>query len=163
VITVNDGGTEKTFARAVKPSSQLTDRRVVEKLEIEGNFWASQGVDWGLVTEKEIDPTIVANIKWLHPYRSLREASSLSPAAVSKAEALLFDFVSENRSMGDAGLACDDRLGLPGGSSVALVRHFLATRRWRVDMCKLIDLSQRLVVTGRVSAEEYEALHQHAA
>lgn len=52
-------------ARAIKPTKELKKARVREKLEIERRYWKYQGIDWKLVTEKEIPMTKVRNIQWL--------------------------------------------------------------------------------------------------
>lgn len=35
------------FARTVKPSKDLEDPRIIEKFEIERDYWEKKGVDWG--------------------------------------------------------------------------------------------------------------------
>jgi len=41
-------------ARTVKMSSELNQKRVLEKLEIERRYWDIYGIDWKIVTEKEM-------------------------------------------------------------------------------------------------------------
>ena len=53
------------IAISVKPSSELEKSRVREKLEIERRYWASQDVQWELVTEHEINHVKAKNIEWL--------------------------------------------------------------------------------------------------
>ena len=61
LITTEDG----YVARSVKPSTELSRPRVREKLEIERRYWLARGVDWRIVTEKEIPRTKIRNIEWL--------------------------------------------------------------------------------------------------
>lgn len=162
LVTVVENGREKLLARAIKPSSELTKPRVIEKLEIERAFWASQNVDWGVVTEKEIDPVLVENVKYVHRWRHPEDVS-VPPHTFAAAESLILDFVSQNISLAQAALAADDRLGFQQGDSLQLVRHFIASRRWHVDMTKRIDPSQRLVVTNRPSLKLYDSERKYAA
>jgi len=50
---------------SVKPSSELSNLRVREKLEIERRYWLRRGVTWNIITEHEINRTKAANIEWL--------------------------------------------------------------------------------------------------
>ena len=50
-----DTGVEKYFhAFAVKPNSELQDKRVLEKLLVEKKYWESRGIKWAVITEKNI-------------------------------------------------------------------------------------------------------------
>lgn len=64
---------DTVFARSVKPSAELSKPRVREKLEIERRYWNDRGVEWKLVTEKEISHDRAANICWLCSGPSLKE------------------------------------------------------------------------------------------
>lgn len=56
---------DRIYARAVKPSEDLSKPRVLEKFEIERRYWKSKGIDWKIVTEKQINTKRAANIRWL--------------------------------------------------------------------------------------------------
>lgn len=69
----NRDGEFTTVARSIKPSSALQDKRTLEKLLIEKYYFESIGMDWGVVTEKEIDRNLAVNLQelrdyLLHPY-----------------------------------------------------------------------------------------------
>ena len=64
-------------ARTVKLSSELTNPRTVEKLEIERRYWASKNVDWKLVTENEISYRKAKNIEWLYSAQDFNAAKDL--------------------------------------------------------------------------------------
>jgi hypothetical protein len=52
------------------------------------------------------------------------------------------------RPLRDLCLAEDDRLGLPLGSHLSLVRHAIATRRWKMNMSVRIDPVQPIQAIG---------------
>ena len=62
LITRNDG----LHARTVKGSDELDNPRVIEKFSIEHAYWSSKGVDWKIVTEKQINRDKALNIQWLY-------------------------------------------------------------------------------------------------
>ncbi len=58
--------TQPKFAIQAKYSKDLKDPRTIEKLEIERRYWQLKKIPWFLVTDKEIDKTVVSNIEWLY-------------------------------------------------------------------------------------------------
>jgi hypothetical protein len=52
----------------------------------------------------------------------------------------------KNRPLRDITFDTDRRLRLEAGTSLTLVRHLIATRRWLVDMRKPIRPGRRLVL-----------------
>ena len=61
LITKADG----IHARTVKCSGELDSPRVVEKFSIESRYWSDKGVDWKIVTERQIDRELALNLQWL--------------------------------------------------------------------------------------------------
>jgi TnsA endonuclease N terminal. len=55
------------MAIQVKTSSDLSNSRTIEKLELERRYWALKEVPWYLLTEKQIPKTVTKNIAWLYP------------------------------------------------------------------------------------------------
>ncbi len=53
------------MARTVKQSEELKKPRVMEKLEIERRYWRQFGIDWKLVTEKDISVQKAKAIEWV--------------------------------------------------------------------------------------------------
>lgn len=66
LITLRHGKEEKFVARTIKPSEKLDDKRTIEKLQIEKEYWGNKGISWAIVTEKQLPKTMINNIKWLH-------------------------------------------------------------------------------------------------
>ncbi len=65
LLTIRDGtGEEKLIARSVKNTSELTKKITLEKLEIERRYWEARGVDWQIVTEKQLPRQLCKNIEW---------------------------------------------------------------------------------------------------
>jgi len=52
-------------ARTIKCSAELSNNRVLEKLEIERRYWKKYGIDWRIVTEREVDFADAKNIELL--------------------------------------------------------------------------------------------------
>ena len=74
-------------ARTVKYKQELSNPRVLQKLEIERVYWEIRNTDWGIVTEDDVDPILAANIKWLHPCREVTDLSPLTESLIARVEA----------------------------------------------------------------------------
>ncbi|MGE7676431.1 TnsA endonuclease N-terminal domain-containing protein [Lysinibacillus sp. NPDC094403] len=61
------------LARSIKPSSELEDPRVIEKLELERQYWADNDIEWCLIDEKVMSQQFVKNMDYIHEYYYLKE------------------------------------------------------------------------------------------
>jgi hypothetical protein len=75
LVIKNDGS---KIVLSVKPISELKKNRVIQKLQIEFEYWRSQGVQWHLITENELNPIVLKNL------RELREAYVLKLNHIDK-------------------------------------------------------------------------------
>jgi hypothetical protein len=59
------GPSRRWVARQVKYVSDLQDLRVLSKLEIQKRYFERRGVDWRIITERDVSPVLKRNLKWL--------------------------------------------------------------------------------------------------
>lgn len=134
-------------ARTLKYKEALSSKRTLEKLEIERRYWERRKVDWKIVTEDDIPTVLGRNVEWFHQYRNLDDFSLLHEFSVRQIISTLTQGVSDqNLPLRNITLQTDDRLGLDPGTSLSIVRHLLANRRWQIDMNKPINPGQRLIL-----------------
>jgi hypothetical protein len=150
VITITNGRVNEDVVRAVKLKKDLENARVREKLEIERVYWEEvRGLDWRIVTEDDIDRTLADNIEWVHGHRDVSALYPLTAAGVARIEAILTPRIVEGKlRLRDLTNECDAMLGLEPGSTLSVVRHLIANRRWKVDMNKRIMPPLPLVLTA---------------
>jgi TnsA endonuclease N terminal/TnsA endonuclease C terminal len=155
VLTVEQAGRQREQARCLKYARDLAARRTLEKLEIERLYWAERGVDWGIVTEHEVDGTCAANVAWVHPYYAVEALTPLTAPTVERVQSVLTPRVRQARvPLRDLTEACDDQLGLSPGMSLSVVRHLIARRQWCVDMRQTIQPAQPLQWCGVANSAE---------
>ncbi len=133
--------------RTVKYAKDLSNRRTLEKLEIERRYWEVRGIDWGIVTEQEIPTELAKNVDFLHDAWHLPKympEKSISPIA----ELLTRLVVEQHQPLNELTAISDKQLGLKGGTSLKVAYYLLATRQWRIDMNIPIDPDQPLAVLG---------------
>ncbi|MGG1659269.1 TnsA endonuclease N-terminal domain-containing protein [Brevibacillus sp. NRS-1366] len=137
LLTVKTAGSTKLLARTIKPSAQLENDRIIEKFEIEREYWSNHGVDWGIVTEKEIPSILVNNIEWLHSSFFLHEQISNS-AYQSLSQHLKYSLLTKGVSLIEIFSEFDMRYGLEDGMGLELFKHLVAVKEVIVDMNKPI-------------------------
>lgn len=148
VVDMALAGGPVTVARAVKPSADLDDPRTLEKLEIERRHWAGKGVDWGIVTEREAPPVLVANLQKLVGHRDVDEGPTPGIVGMIDREHALWTGATL-REFADA---MDLRFSLEPGRALAVVLHLLATGRWIVDLGEPIGGTTPLARFARAGA-----------
>jgi len=119
-------------ARTVKPSGELDNPRVLEKLEIERQYWQTRGVDWGIVTEQEIPQIQVANIRLLHGYHHIEDRL---PDTAWRNEIIQFLLSRpQSCSVGEAVSDGDAVLQLTSGTTLTVLYHLFAIQQIGFDL-----------------------------
>jgi len=77
LVTAKRNGKILHYARTVKPSSDLSDERIIEKFEIERRFFNSKNIDWGIITEKELSSVFTNNMEILHSNKLINNGTTL--------------------------------------------------------------------------------------
>lgn len=142
VVDVVRDGRFVTLARAVKPADLLDTPRIIEKLEIERRYWSERGVDWGIVTERDIPPTIVRNIAWVHNFISLNDLRQPYPSYLTEKATLVRQEIGGWMTDQPLRHFCgtmDAHLAMSAGTCLMLVRHLLATKVITCDMSEPLD------------------------
>lgn len=136
-----------TLARTVKPAAELAKPRILEKLEIERRYWAERGIDWGILTEKEVPLALATAIFWVHSYGYLDNLSQPYAGYYEEKAALIRRELPNWPNHISLGRFCsemDNRLNLETGVALFLVRNLLATKDIRCDMTQPLDDSVAL-------------------
>lgn len=132
-------------ARTIKYTNELSSIRVMQKYEIERVYWERRNIDWGIVTERDINLIVATNTEIIHYYRDPSTLSPLTDDIVHQIETILTRrVVKEGHPLKIITNDCDDQLGLPPGSSTKVVLHLLANRRWQVDMSVPLEMSNHI-------------------
>ena len=137
VITTLEG----LKARSVKLSSELSNPRVLEKLEIERRYWKNRGVDWRIVTEKQIDFQKARNLEWIG--RSQDYPSQL-PEGVRVEETMSYFlelYTSTTLPVTDISRIMEETFGLAPGLGLTAYQYLLLHKRIEADLSRPMDLT----------------------
>lgn len=143
-ITLRDG---TDVVRTVKPAADLNNERVLQKFDLEREYWRRHDVDWGIIVAEDIPLTVAKNVEWLHTYRS-SDGLILDPQDQPEVVLHLTEQVHANTEEALASITsrCDDQLALPPHTCLAVARHLLATQQWDIDIIVPINISRPLVL-----------------
>lgn len=138
-ITLKDHDQFRYFARTIKSSKELEDPRVMEKFEIEREYWEQRGINWGIVTEKEISKKIAQNIAWAHKcfYLDSEEEQEYANR--------LLRIINESASEDNLQKICDqfdENYNLETGSALNYLRYSIARKLLKVNMEERIIVSK---------------------
>jgi len=122
------------MAVQVKTSSDLSNPRTIEKLELERRYWAMKGVPWYVLTDQQIPKSVTKNIAWLYPAQLVLDEVE---ATMSMANLYLDFFVKQpNLLIPQVAMMLDKAYSLLPGESLQKIRSLLALRVFLFDIRK---------------------------
>ncbi|EST51582.1 Tn7 transposition protein A [Brevibacillus panacihumi W25] len=134
LLTVNGADGHEYLAHSIKPISNL-NKRVLEKLEIERQYFKDIGIKWSLITENQINYDLAKNVEWLHSSRNLEGLDHNIPPIIGKiAQSLLEAIQKKDKPLAKTTQELDKKLGLAPGTCIQIVKYLIANRIWLVDM-----------------------------
>lgn len=140
-ITVNSNNENKYVARTIKPSSELTKKRVLEKFEIEREYWQQRGVDWGIITEKELPSHIyINNLKALYNSHLVLSRTYEEAVRIDLISQLLQRLVRSKQILRDELIRNDSELSLKNGTSLSLFYYLVFHHVINLDLYRKIDV-----------------------
>lgn len=145
MLTVRDAnGEERYAARAIKNTTELKRKITFEKLEIEKRYWQKKGVEWKVITNKQLPRQLAKNIEWVR--ETLLEGSD-GEFDKKQLSLSLLKFLLENGvlPLKEVLRLFDKTEGVQKGTALFLFRYLIARKEISVDMTKFIDLSSRVI------------------
>jgi hypothetical protein len=130
---------KRFYARTVKESKELQDERKLEKLEIEKIYFQEEGIDWGIITEKEMSMNFTNNMIFLHNHKAVDRLGDID--VVDTMIKICSDYL---RRFPDNPLiqslnAIDNQLNSEAGTALSLIKFMLANKIVKMDMFKERD------------------------
>ena len=144
MITTTDG----TKARTIKMASELSNIRTLEKLEIERRYWSAQGVDWKIITEREIPYQKSKNIEWLYTAHGT-DADDVDPIKMSQAKEIMRQlFTSDDYSVISAAKTVEYNCLLRAGVGLLIFKQLVLDRKIVINLDEPLNLNARGVAAN---------------
>jgi len=160
----NSSGEIQYFARSIKDYRQLENTQAIERFEVMRRYWELKGIDYGIITNKEIPVVLVKNIEYIHSSYHLEEYGMNLKDQLFYEDYLLNtirDF--QNKSIKESLFHFDEKLGIEDGTGLLIFKHLLARKIVKVDMNKAINLEQPCsIINVLVQEEGLDAFYKHA-
>ncbi|NRD76571.1 TnsA endonuclease C-terminal domain-containing protein [Bacillus sp. BRMEA1] len=144
LITEKDENGELSyFARSVKDYRQLENKQVIERFEIMKKYWEARGVEYGIITNKEIPLMVAKNIEFIHPYFHLEEYG-IKDKMQGFLKNRLVDMIgnSETKQINEILSMFDNEFNIDQGTGIAIYKHLLARKILSVNMNEAISFNQ---------------------
>jgi hypothetical protein len=159
----NAKGEISYYARSVKDYRQLENSQIIERFEVMNRYWNFRGIDYGIITNKEIPIVPAKNIEFIHSSYHLDEYGLREEDQVIYREYLLNLITKfQDSTIKEVIHQFDSQLNTENGTGLLLYKHLLARKMLKVDMSKPIDLEQpcsEITIVDR--GEDIDAFYQH--
>lgn len=150
LVTTYINSKAKSIARTIKSKDDLVNKRVIEKFEIERVYWRKKEIDWGIVTEFEIDKVVANNIAFIHGYRDLRSIDSFNELTLAEIQDLVYEFIKrvidENRSVREICTEFDDDMMLEIGTGISIFKYLLINKIIEIDLKSKININKPIKI-----------------
>ena len=143
LITIKDSNGSNTYlARTVKKDLELEKKNTLERLEIERRYWEAKGIDWGIVTQKEISNTFARNIEWVHPsLYSYQERGFKQEEIVYMGSVLLERLIDNSFPIRKVAVDFDKEFNYESGTGLFVFKFLVASKQIDIDMMNPIDIN----------------------
>ncbi|MEH7125587.1 TnsA endonuclease N-terminal domain-containing protein [Bacillus sp. JJ1773] len=157
VITLKTSKGLIDIVRTVKPASKLT-KRTLELFEIEKRFFMEQGISWGIILGNQLPKELISNIEWIYEGRYLDTRPGVDEELVDLISNSLFQQITEDEcstSISKICLRCDEKFGIDTGTSMFVLKHMLAIKKWGTDMKVKIKESKPLQIINLEEQQQF--------
>ncbi|BAY35709.1 Tn7-like transposition protein A [Nostoc sp. NIES-2111] len=152
MLSVKQGKQIVEKARTFKLVKDLGIKSVAEKFELEKRYYTAKGIDWGIITEKEIPTLLVKNVEWIHSSYKLEAAAEINVDELNNIANILKSKLQESDSTINKITNClDKEMNLEIGTSLYIFKHLLANKKIIMDM-------QTNAISSSISAREIQKI-----
>jgi hypothetical protein len=143
ITLLNPDGQKSFAARSIKYALELSKKTTVEKLEIERRYWTAKGINWGIVTNKDINDVRAKNIEWIHSAMTSDDCNGLSRDEFDDLlDGLLYRLIDNQQNIREIISGFEKDYSLDAGAGLLLFKHLIAGKRIALDMDKPINLNE---------------------
>lgn len=159
IIFRNDCGELEERARTVKYKDELMDRRVIEKFDIEREFYKRHEIDWYIVTEEYINKEYCMTLADLYSYISLSNVDGFDKFSNLELDEIVRIFISNSLDYdGTYRMYCnyfDNAFKLKLGSGISILKHSIINKFIKTDITSGLNLDQALNIV-KIDEDELE-------
>src|SRR5690606_24710997 len=130
----NADGDISYYARSIKDYRQLENSQVIERFEIMNRYWNNRGIDYGIVTNREIPIVPAKNIEFIHTSYHLDEYGFKKEEQIIYRDYLLKLIAdSQDRTIKEVVNQFDNQLNTESGTGLLIYKHLLARKLVKIN------------------------------
>lgn len=138
----NNEGNNLYIARTVKMATDLEKKNTLERLEIERRYWTAKGINWGIITQKEISNAFTKNIEWIHPsLYSYQDRGFSKEEMIYMGDVLIERLEDSTHSIRKNTLDFDKEFNYEAGTGLFVFKFLVASKQIGIDMMNTIDIN----------------------
>lgn len=144
LLTLQDrNGDEKLMARTIKNTTELNRKITIERLEIERRYWHAKGIDWKVMTQKELPRQLAKNIEWVR--EALLEGNEIEMDK-EQLSLIMLKYLLENdeQAVREVLKLFDKQEMMERGAGLYLLRYLIAKGEIKINMSDTINLSSKV-------------------
>lgn len=146
LVTVNKNPKHQHLARTLKYKDELMNERVLEKFEIERVYWERRDIDWGIVTELEVNKEMARNISFVRSYTDLSVIEGFEEVTEFDIEDMSIYFIknllAEEKSVKQIAKEFERDFGMIIGCGLSLFKHLVINKAIEIDLNTKFDMDQ---------------------
>lgn len=144
ITKIDQNNSPYHVARVVKASTELEKKSTIDRLELQRRYFEKKNIDFGIVTEKEIQKQVSRNIGWALTAYDLQDY----PQLVSNLQYLKWDMLNllsnPEVTFNDVFGKIESSYQIEDGLALVLFKHLVATKQLVMDLDKKIETSNNV-------------------
>jgi len=149
-ITLKLGSATQDIIRTAKYKIDLLDRRTIEKFMIEQVYWERHGLDWGIVTEEDVNKDYSQNLDDILDYYTLNDNYGFKEMSEVEREDIVIVFlqriIDANKNMRPILSQLEKDLNLLKGAGIAMFKHLVARKYISIDLFSPLCLDRHIKI-----------------
>lgn len=150
LITEERDGKYAETARTIKTKDDLLNKRIIEKFEIERVYWQKKEIDWGIVTENEIDKVIAHNISFVQGYKDIAGIDCFEEIDNLELKEFIYEFmrriIDDKRSVRKICSEFDSDMELDKGSALSIFKYLVINKIIEIDITQEINVNKHIPI-----------------
>lgn len=142
VTRIDQNGNSFYEARVIKSSTELSKKATIDRLELQRRYFEKKQIDFGIVTEKDINKQLARNIGWVLTAYDIQDYPELVGNYSFLKNDLLDYLTNPTDTLQRVFQRIENSYQLDEGMGLILFKHLVATREIRMDLDRKIDLTK---------------------
>ncbi|MBB6215104.1 hypothetical protein HNQ80_001193 [Anaerosolibacter carboniphilus] len=151
LVTIKNNNDSKPqyIARTVKSYTELEKKKTLERMEIEKRYWEYKGIDWGIVTQKEIPAVFAKNVEWVHSSLYSYNERGLTKENIADLSNILKErLLDSSHSIRSITANFDNEFNYEAGTGLFVFKYLIASKQIQIDMNNSIDINTPKPIIG---------------